>query len=343
MILKENMKIIYKRYILWALVGLYVFAVGMQIYACVVTYTARQTQFPKNFGNFESVRAALPASDAKKPFTFVIVGDTRSTGTFKGLTEDINKAEPVFIVILGDWVNGGSMDQHADFKQKSAEYDFSCPVFFTPGNHDVDPEKYPMASFEKEYGPRNFSFVFNDNIFIFISHLDKRFPNHESLKYLRSLDQKTLAAYRNRFVFMHIPPWVSPDIKERHTRDEKELMQIFEDLNIDYAVAADFHGYNRTRLRGVEYIITGGGGGRLHESQGRQFHHAIALTVGTDMVSERIIPASARFNFKEWIDRSSIVYIGPFLFDNYFISILGNILFIITFFICFKFNNFKKK
>ena len=69
------MKIIYKRYILWALAGLYVIAAGMQIYACVVTYTARQTQFPKNFGNFESVRADLPASDAKKPFTFVIVGD----------------------------------------------------------------------------------------------------------------------------------------------------------------------------------------------------------------------------------------------------------------------------
>jgi len=333
---EKNMKIINKRYILWALGGLYVLVAGMQIYACVGTYAARQSQFPQNFGNFESVRAALPASDAEKPFTFVIVGDTRSTGTFKGLTKDINEAEPAFVVILGDWVNGGSMDQHAYFKQESADYDFSCPVFFTPGNHDVDPKKYPMASFEKEYGPRNFSFVYNDNIFIFISHLDKRFPNHDSLKYLRSLDKKALAAYRNRFVFMHIPLWVSPDIKERHTRDEKELMQIFEDLNIDYAVAADFHGYNRTRLRGVEYIITGGGGQRMDESQGRQFHHAIALTVGTDMVSERILPASARFDVKEWIDMNSIVYIGPFLLDHSFFIVIGNIIIIIFFVILNK-------
>ena len=143
------MKTISRRYILWAVAGLYVIAAGIQIYACVVTYTARQTQFPKNFGNFESVRASLPASDAKKPFTFVIVGDTRSTGTFKGLTEDINKAEPAFIVILGDWVNGGSMDQHVYFKQKTAEYDFSCPVFFTPGNHDVDPENIPWLRLKK--------------------------------------------------------------------------------------------------------------------------------------------------------------------------------------------------
>ncbi|SFL87538.1 Calcineurin-like phosphoesterase [Desulfomicrobium norvegicum] len=324
------MKTSYKRYILWALAGLYVIVAGMQIYAGVVTYTARQTQRPPNLGNFESVRAALPASDAKKTFTFVIVGDTRSTGTFKGLSEDIKDADPDFIVILGDWVNGGSMNHHTYFKWKLSDYNFSFPVFLTPGNHDVDPEKYPMSLFEKEYGPSNFSFVYNNNIFIFISHLDSRFSNKESLKYLQSLDKSTLDTYQNRFVFMHIPPWVSPDIKERHIADEKDLMQIFEDLKIDYAVAADFHGYNRTRLREVEYIITGGGGGRLHESQGSQFHHAIALTVGTDMVSERILPVSARFDFKEWIDMNSIVYIGPFLILHYKFLVTLNILLIIS-------------
>lgn len=113
-------------------------------------------------------------------------------------------------------------------------------------------------------------------------------------------------------------------------------MQIFEDLNIDYAMAADFHGYNRTRLRGVEYIITGGGGERLHESQGRQFHHAIALTVGMNMVSERILPASAHFDFKEWIDMNSIAYIGPFLLDHSFFIVIGNISIIIFLIILYK-------
>jgi predicted phosphodiesterase len=331
------MKIDSKRYILLSLAGLYLLAAGVQVYACAVTYSARQSLFPQNFGNFERVRKALPAPNADNPFTFAIVGDTRSKGAFEALAKDINKAQPAFVVILGDWVKGGAADQHAYFRHKSADYNFSCPVFFTPGNHDIDPKKYPIARFEKEYGPRNFSFVYNDNIFIFISHLDQRFSNQESLKYLRSLDPKTLGAYHNRFVFMHIPPWVSPDIKERHTADEKELMQIFEDLNIDYAVAADFHGYNRTRLRGVEYIITGGGGQRLDESQGRQFHHALALTVGTGMVSERILPASARFDVEEWIEMNSVVYIGPFLIDHFVVFIIGNIFFIFIFYIYIKF------
>ena len=334
----ETMKIPNKRYVLWALAGLYVFAAGMQIYACVLTNAARKSAFPQNFGNFESVRASLPASDPDKPFTFAIVGDPRSSGTFEDLAKDIAKAQPAFVVILGDGVKDAATDQHALFKRESAGYKLACPVFFTPGNHDVDPKDYPLATFEKDYGPRNFSFVYNDNIFIFISHLDKRFSNQESLEYLRSLDPEKLAAYHNRFVFIHIPPWVSPDIQERHTADEEDLMRIFEDLKIDYAVAADFHGYNRTRLRGVEYIVTGGGGGRLHDTHWKQFHHAIALTVGPDMVSERILPASAHFDLVKWIDMNSIVHIGPFLMEDFLIASILNILFLVFVYFIYKSN-----
>lgn len=324
---------------MWSLVGLYVIVAMLQMYSCVVTYAAIRSELQTNFGNFESVRAALPASDADKPYTFVIVGDPRCTGTFEGLAKDINRANPAFVVILGDWVRDGSDGQHAYFKRESADYGFGCPVFFTPGNHDVDPEEYPLTSFERDYGPRNFSFVYNDSIFIFISHLDKRFSNRESLEYLRSFDRKRISEYRNSFVFMHIPPWVSPDIQERHTTDENELMQILEDLKIDYVVAADFHGYNRTRLRGVDYIVTGGGGGRLHDARWPQFHHAIALTVDENMLSERIIPASPRLGIDELIEMKSIVYIGPFLRNHYIIAAAANLIFLILFFLTSIYNN----
>lgn len=336
------MKIACKRYALWALGGLYALAAGAQMYACVATTSALRSELPDNFGNFERVRASLPASDSNTPFTFVIVGDPRGTGTFEALAKDINKADPAFVVILGDWVKDGSDHQHAYYKRITPDFGFSCPVFFTPGNHDVDPQEYPLTSFERDYGPQNFSFVYDDNIFIFISHLDKRFSNRESLEYLRSLDKNTISSYRNSFVFMHIPPWVSPDIQERHTSDEKELMQIFEDLEIDYVVAADFHGYNRTRLRGVEYIVTGGGGGSLHDARWPQFHHAMALTVGKDMLSERILPASSHFSIKEWIDMNSIVYVGPFLRAHNFISIAVNMLIVFIFFTSIKYSRKSK-
>lgn len=297
----------------WTLIAFTALAVCLQAYACLATFMARRAQLPPNFGNFPGVREALPSTGNSGPLTFVMVGDTRSTGTFESLAGDIGEVDPAFIVILGDWVNGGSADQHAYYRQEAAEFGFRCPVFFTPGNHDVDPEEYPLNRFENDYGPRNFSFVYNNNLFIFISHLDKRFSNTDSLNYLRSMDRQKIAAYDNRFVFMHIPPWVTPDIKKRHTKDEKQIIGIFHNLGINYVIAGDFHGYNRTNLNGVEYIVTGGGGAHLDDFPGTQFHHAVALTVDKGMISERIIPGAPHFDLGEWMEEKSIVYIGPFI------------------------------
>ncbi len=301
------------RYCARTLVAVFALTLGLQAYACIATHIARQAGMPPNFGNFPRIRQALATPGKNGPLTFAIVGDTRSTGTFEGLAQDINSKHPAFLVILGDWVDRGTSDEHALFRLETPEFGFRCPVFFTPGNHDVDPDKYPVDRFEKEYGPCNFSFEYGNNIFIFIRHLDKRFSNKESIAYLHSFDPKLLDHYDNRFLFMHIPPWVSPDIKERHTRDEQEIMDACKKLNINYVIAADFHGYNRTKHDGIEYIITGGGGARLDTSTGEQFHHAIALTVDGKMMSEQIIPGSSHFKIGEWIEKKSIVYIGPFI------------------------------
>ena len=315
-----------KRYAAWTWAVICVLGMALQAYAVLETKTARQSPMPDNFGNFPKVREMLPTASDDLPFTFVIVGDTRSVGTFEHLAEDINSVDPAFVVILGDWVSDGSPEQHAYFRQEAPEYNFTCPVFFSPGNHDVNPEKYPIDQFEKEYGPRNYSFVFKNNMFIFISHLDSRFSNKESLEYLRSFDRSQLEEYDRKFVFMHIPPYVSPDIKERHTKDENELIQILQDLNIDYAIAADFHGYNRTNLNSVEYIITGGGGSHLHESTGNQFHHAIGITLNKNMLSEKILPVSANIDIEDVLQLNATVYIGPFILNHLYPCLALNIL-----------------
>lgn len=312
------------RSLAWALAASCALAVFAQLYACLSTRDARRTPMPANYGNFERVRATLPAADPDKPFTFAVVGDPRSSGTFERLAGSITATRPAFIVILGDWVSDGTPDDHAHFRQEAADYGFASPVFFTPGNHDVDPDTYPLQHFEADYGPRNFSFEYGGNLFILISHLDKRFSNEESLNYLRSLDKNRLQKYRRRFVLMHIPPWVSPDIQERHTADENELVGIFKEMGIDYVIAADFHGYNRTSRDGIEYVVTGGGGGKLHEATGRQFHHAIAITVDANMVSEKILPAPAGFEFGASLERNAVTRFGPFLFRHPYLALAWN-------------------
>jgi len=297
----------------WGLTGLCLLVLAYQGYVLTVAWHAEKTGLPDNYGNFERVRKMLPAAGADEPFSFVVVGDTRSLGTFEALERDMDAEKPAFAVILGDWVDAGREESHAWFRAESRESLHSCPVFFTPGNHDVDPRLYPLRQYESDYGPRNFSFALGDNLFIFISHLDGRFSNEDSLDFLRGLERQDIGRYRRRFVFMHIPPWISPDIKERHTADEAELVRVLREMRADYVVAADFHGYNRTSRDGVEYIITGGGGAKLDTVTGRQFHHALELTVGTDFVSERILLAQPRFDPLDWLEMHAVVHVAPFM------------------------------
>lgn len=48
--------------------------------------------------------------------------------------------------------------------------------------------------------------------------------------------------------------------------------------------------------------------------------------MGPDFVSERIIPASARFNVEDWLEMNAVVQIGPFIFAHLPLVVLLNVL-----------------
>lgn len=308
----------WRKHILTALVLL---IVGVEAGACLLTLQARTSPMPQNFGNTGAVVRQLPARNSDQ-FTFAVVGDTRSFGTFRHMAGDIAAEQPDFTVILGDWVNDGTPDQHAWFRRNTADYGLTGPVFFTPGNHDIDPATYPLGNFDHAYGPANFSFVHNNSLFLFISNLDGRFANTQGVAFLQQFTPEALRQYDHRFLFMHIPPAISPDIKERHTRHEDELLRLIDHLHMDYVIAADFHGLNRTRRNGTEFLISGGGGAHLDTANGPQFYHALLLTVGNGFVSERILPEQSHFDLRDWLGYNLAVKIGPFLLNHWLLCLL---------------------
>ena len=85
-----------KRCAAWTWIVICVLGIALQAYAVLETNAARHTPMPNNFGNFSKVREMLPAASDDLPFTFVIVGDTRSVGTFERLAEDIDSVDPAF-------------------------------------------------------------------------------------------------------------------------------------------------------------------------------------------------------------------------------------------------------
>ncbi len=58
---------------------------------------------------------------------------------------------------------------------------------------------------------------------------------------------------------MHIPPAISSDFSARSSEDQKRLVALFDKVHVDYAIAGDYHGYARVKVRNTIYLVTGGG------------------------------------------------------------------------------------
>jgi hypothetical protein len=190
------------------------------------------------------------------------------------------------------------------------------PVFYVVGNHDVSLDAFTISHFEREYGPSIFSFEYQRCLFVVLRILDPPFSNEESLEFLNRLKDVALEKYRYIFAFMHIPPPVSSGFEAREYQESEKLIQLFDELGVDYVFAGDFHGYARTKLRNTTYVVTGGGGAHLSDAKGKQFHHAFVMKVGRDSVTETITPVPRHNDLEDRLERFAIAEVWPWMVRN---------------------------
>jgi len=284
-----------------------------EIYALIADGQG-DTPLPMLFGNFPHIRAVLENAPPKDEFRFAVVGDTKSMGTFESITNSLRDTPLDFAVLLGDCTYHGSEREHRFLHAECArEYAMPFPVFYIVGNHDVSAEKFPIARFEKMYGPSVFTFEYQECLFIFLRVLDPPASNEESIALLRTLRSSGVERYQRRFAFMHIPPLRSPDVVAREFPEAEDVVRLLEDLQVDYVFAGDFHGYARIERHGVNYVITGGGGAHLAQKASGQFHHAVVMTVAEDSVSEHIVSVRTRYDLEDLIERHALIGVSPWL------------------------------
>lgn len=103
---------------------------------------------PPLFGNFPSTRAILENAPPKKEFTFAVVGDTKSVGTFESITKELRNTRFDFAVLLGNCSYGGTEEKHRYFRAEcSDEYVLPFPVFYVAGNRDISYFDFPVSRF----------------------------------------------------------------------------------------------------------------------------------------------------------------------------------------------------
>ena len=149
------------------------------------------------------------ANSDKPTIRFAILGDRTGSaqeGIFEQAVAEINRLRPDFVMTVGDMIEGYTNDTTV-INQEWSEYQaliasFKCPVYFTPGNHDITFDGME-SSYEKTIGQPFYSFDWQQLHFVILdnSRWDKiaDFPA-EQLKWLQndlekvSPDQKMWAA-----------------------------------------------------------------------------------------------------------------------------------------------------
>ena len=273
----------------------------------------RNTPSHHLIGNRPSTVASL--KEHGYPFSFIVIGDPGCSERSEELIERaLKERNSSFIVVLGDFVRKPDLWNHRFFlAEMTTEMKPFCPIFLVPGNHDIDylskkikrrGRRVTPEIYESLYGPRKSDFVFNNCLFIFCDVDWRRPPDY--LNYIRNVLSEKSKGRRHIFVFIHYPPGGLADYVADALPTPKEFFSLLEAYNGCTCFFGHHHGYWRGRYKGVNLIISGGGG-RLKKSQSEwgQFHHILRVTVDENKVAEEILTikegGALEDRFEEWI------------------------------------------
>jgi predicted phosphodiesterase len=254
-----------------------------------------------------------PAVGPDEVFSFVLIGDTQKNPK---VTQKIAtlawQRRPNFVVHLGDVVDNGP-----DKREWTHELFGPCkelfgrvPVYPCIGNHEKNHAHYynyfslPAPEYYYRYRYGNADFLSLDT--------NKRVgPNSEQYRWLDAELAKSNAKWK--FVYHHHPAYSSDDDDYGDTRKGKkstqgdmnvrQLVTLYEKHNVDMVFNGHIHVYERSwpiragkvdRHKGVLYITSGGGGGRLEDfspvptwfkAQCRSDYHFCYVTIHGDELS----------------------------------------------------------
>jgi|GEM_PF-446886 len=230
-------------------------------------------------------------------FQFAVIGDRTGghrNGVFPAAVDLLNLVRPEFVMSVGDFIEGYVEDE-AQLKAWWEEVDESAnvldmPLFFVPGNHDVNFDPSEKVWFERAGASRSYSyFIYKNVLFLLMSTEDppkkdpgkERMDNYERVKagkvsleeahdIIEELEEwagsvsisdaqveyfkKVLAdnpEVRWTFGFMHTPAWAQPD-----PGNFAKIESLLADR--PYTMfAGHTHTYKYTRRNGRDYITMG--------------------------------------------------------------------------------------
>ncbi len=209
-----------------------------------------------------------PTKDS--PFVFLLYGDSRAyddvhASLARLMLEDAKEFDANLVVHTGDIVSQGHQWNlwQDKFFSPADELISQVPIYPVPGNHELNAKLYydyfdlpnNEAWYHFRYGIVDFYGV-NSNV--------PYGPRSDQYKWLRSALKRGKAPWK--IVFMHHPPYsCTASRKNEGSPLVKHLVPLFQRYGVDLVLLGHDHLYGRSaNLKGVRYIISGGGGSPLY-------------------------------------------------------------------------------
>lgn len=242
--------------------------------------------------------AAAPGLE--EPTRFVALGDTGTGGPAQEAIEKRMTETPFdFMLLLGDiaYESGTAAQLQGKFFAMYKDILRYVPIYPTLGNHErVTREGRPyLEAFVLPEPERYYSFDWGDVHFVSID------TTQRDTKQVLWLDDDLA---RNKqpwtIVFGHHPMYTN-SLRGAQMWIRQAFAKVITDHKVDLVLTGHEHQYERFKVAGVNYIVSGGGGGQLTRFFGSQrslkqatVHHYLAFEVTKEKLSMRVIDINGK-------------------------------------------------
>lgn len=210
--------------------------------------------------------------------SFAVVGNIKNSISIfeKKIIPLLNNEDVDFVISLGNAVASSGEDKYRLF-YKTIQF-LKVPILNVIG---VDESSMGnITNYYKHFGPLFFSFVMNQNLFIFLDTTGETTPLY--IKRWIYEELKRNAHKKNIFVFMNKPLYVPENIhylgnlKDYIVKNENfrhYLINLFSEFRISAVFASNMGIYDERIIKGVKYYITGGAGGFILDENENYYHY----------------------------------------------------------------------
>lgn len=254
-------------------------------------------------------------------YSFCVIGDTqRNPAVTARLAKLMWDRRPHFVLHMGDVVDDGPDKRQwvHDLFGPCRELFARVPVYPCIGNHEKDHQHY-YRYFSLPAPEYRYAFRYGNAEFFSLDSNKPVGPGSEQQRWLDAALAKSTAAWK---VCYHHHPCYSSDSDDygntwtgdsrRQDTNAARLVPVYEKHSVDLALNGHIHLYERTwpvragkvdRAKGVTYLTSGGGGGRLEEfeptpaffkNQGRVNYHYCHVTVSGGLMEWKAFDAADR-------------------------------------------------